>query len=173
MVPQTRSELVQTLEASRQEFNAAVEGLSDSEARKQPAPGRWSVLECVEHVGLVEERFFGRLQQAARKDAAPNKQREAELAALVIDRTKRIDAPEPARPTGRYSTLAEALDQFNAARGRLMQFADERAADLYSLSVEHPRFGPLNGAEQLLIAAGHSRRHADQIREVRAALPKT
>jgi hypothetical protein len=62
------------------------------------------------------------------------------------------------------------LQQFQNARNTTLQFARERAADLYTLASMHPAFGSLNGVEALMIIAGHARRHADQIREVRAAL---
>jgi prephenate dehydrogenase len=64
------------------------------------------------------------------------------------------------------------LERFHAARGRTMQLAQERAADLYTLASAHPVFGPLNGVEAMIIIAFHSRRHAEQIREVRAAIEK-
>jgi len=53
-----------------------------------------------------------------------------------------------------------------------LQFARERAAELYALASMHPAFGPLNGVEALIIIASHSRRHAEQIREARAAIEK-
>ena len=43
-------------------------------------------------------------------------------------------------------------------------------SDLYSVSIEHARFGVMNGVELLHTIAGHARRHAEQIREVRANL---
>jgi DinB superfamily len=171
MAPEERSELVNTLENSREEFNTAASGISESQARVSPEAGRWSVLQCVEHVTIVEERFLSRLEGAGRTAAPPvNKEREAHLAARVINRTERAEAPEPVRPAGRFTSLAEALAGFNAARTRTVRFAEAQGAGIYSLASEHPRFGPLNGAELLVIMAGHARRHAEQIREVRAAL---
>jgi len=73
-------------------------------------------------------------------------------------------------PSGRFSTLGQALDHFNASRTRSILFADSRCDDLYRLASAHPRFGTINGVEFLIIMAGHSRRHAEQIRETRAAL---
>jgi uncharacterized damage-inducible protein DinB len=174
MAPEERSEIVQTLENSRQELNAALEGVSESQAAANPEAGRWSVLECLEHITAVEERFLRRLEQAERT-AAPvsDKQREAELATLVADRKQRAVAPEPVRPVGRFTSVAQALEHFNAVRTRTIQFAEERAADLYSLAAEHPRFGPRNGVEMLLIVSGHAQRHAEQIREAKDAVAKS
>jgi hypothetical protein len=171
MAPEERSEIVRALEDSRKEFCAAVEGVSEEHAKVSPAAGRWSVLECVEHVAVVEQRFLSRLEVAGQPPAPPpDKQKEAELAVRVTDRASRAQAPDPVQPSGRFLSLAQALEYFNAARTRTIEFATARCDDLYHLAWEHPRFGPLNGNEVLVITAGHARRHAAQIREVRSSI---
>jgi hypothetical protein len=62
--------------------------------------------------------------------------------------------------------LEEATAQFNAARDRTTRYAEEHSRELYSISIDHPRFGKLNGVEVLVLMAGHTQRHADQIREI-------
>jgi uncharacterized damage-inducible protein DinB len=173
MAPEQSIDVFDALQTSSRELNAALAGISESQAAASPAPGRWSVLECLEHVVTVEERFLGRLEQAERTSPqTADKDREAQLSAMAASRAKRAEAPEPARPSGRFTNLAEALHEFNAVRTRSLRFVQDHAADLYSLSAEHPRFGHLNGAELLLIVAGHAQRHADQIREVTATLAR-
>lgn len=164
-------DLVEALEKSRQEFQAAVANVGEEHAKAKPEAGRWSVLECVEHVTVVEERFLGRLEAAPRLESPRvDKEKEAELAVRVPNRTTKAEAPEPVRPTGRFSSLSDALDQFHAVRDRTIRVAQDRAGDLYWLALEHPRFGPLNGAEFIVLIAGHARRHAAQIQEVKSAL---
>lgn len=171
MAPKERTEIVDNLERSRQEFLAAVAGLTDAQAKTRPDAERWSVLDCVEHVAFVEERFLGWLNAAERLDAPRvDKENEAGLTARVPDRSTRLKAPEAVLPNGRFATIEQALEQFKAQRARSIQFAQDRAGDLYCLAAQHPRFGPVNGVELLIIIAGHSRRHAEQIRETRAAL---
>jgi uncharacterized damage-inducible protein DinB len=171
MNPTQVSEIVNTLENSRREFIAACEGVTESLEKVAPAPGRWSVLDCVEHVTTVEERFLGWLASGQRMEAPlSDPQKEAELAARVANRTTRVEAPEAVRPVGRFVTLAAALEHFNAARARSARFADDHRDDLYWLAAEHPRLGKLNGVEFLTIIAAHARRHAEQIRETRAAI---
>ena len=174
MAPQERTEIVQNLERSREDFLAAVAGLTEAQAKARPDPERWSVLDCVEHVTFVEDRFLGFLE-AAEKLESPrvDKEKEAGLKARIPDRSVRAKSPEAAVPTGRFSTLAQAIEQFNANRTRSIQFAEDRCDDLYCLSSAHPRFGPMNGIEFLIIIAGHSRRHGEQIREARAALEQS
>jgi hypothetical protein len=175
MAPKEKTEIadniVDNLERSRQEFMAAVAGLTESQAKVRPDPERWSVLDCVEHVTSVEERFLGFLQKAEKLDAPRvDREKEAGLTVRIPDRSTRVKAPEAVVPTGRFQTLAEAIDQFNAGRTRSIQFAEQCGDELYCLASAHPRFGPMNGVEFLIIIAGHSRRHAEQIRETRAAL---
>ena len=171
MAPKERTEIVENLERSRQEFIAALAGLSESQAKLRPDPERWSVLDCVEHVATVEERFLGWLEAAEKLDAPRvDKEKEAGFTARVPDRSVRVKAPDAVLPVGRFTSLAQAVEQFNAGRTRCIQFADDHCDDLYCLASAHPRFGPVNGVELLIIIAGHSRRHAEQIRETRAAL---
>jgi len=174
MDPREQTEIVQNLERSREEFLHAVAGITESQAKARPDPERWSVLDCVEHVIIVEERFLSRLEAAEKRDAPLiDKGKEATLMARVPDRSVRAKSPEAAVPGGRFATLEQALEQFNAGRTRSIRFAEDRWDDLYCLAGEHPRFGQLNGVEFMIIIAGHSRRHGEQIRETRAALEQS
>lgn len=167
---QKKVQIAGALEDSRSEVNAAISGISETQASVVPEADRWSVIQCVEHIATVEERFLGRLEEAERvQTSAPDLAREAALLERVTSRATRVVAPEAARPSGRFPTLSDAAEHFNSVRRKTMQFAEEHGDELYALSVEHPRFGRLNGAEVLLVMAGHARRHADQIREITAS----
>lgn len=173
MAPQekSQSEIIDHLEHGRHDFLNAVAGIDETQAAQRPDPARWSVLDCVEHVTFVEARFLGWLENAKRVETPEiDKQKESGVLAGLVDRSRRIQAPEAVHPTGRYGTLAQALEQFNVNRNRSIQFAQHHHGDLYHLAVEHPRLGPMNGVEFMMIITGHARRHAAQIRETRAAL---
>jgi uncharacterized damage-inducible protein DinB len=169
MTAEAAPDLIRLLEESRLELNAAAAGLSEAQATAVPETGGWSVLQCVEHVAGVEERFLGRLSAAPRLEA-PVESRGAELAHLTANRGRRVQAPEAVHPTGRFTSLAEALEAFNSVRGRVAQVTQERAADLELLALEHSFFGVLNGVGMVAVIAGHARRHAGQVREIRASL---
>ena len=62
------------------------------------------------------------------------------------------------------------MEQFDSARAGSIRFAESRGAGLYALAAKHPFFGLCNGQEVMLLMATHARRHATQIREIRAAL---
>jgi hypothetical protein len=148
----------------------SVHGLTEEQARQSPAPGRWSALDCLEHLTLVEGRFQEWLLNG--REIEPNKsvEREMTLYQLVTDRSEKREAPEAVLPAGRFASLAAATAAFTHAREKTMQLAAERGTGLYTINASHPRFGDMNGAELMNLIAGHARRHADQIREVRKAL---
>ena len=171
MAPQEQSEIVKCLEDSRADFRAAAEGVSEAQAKMRPAPEQWSVLECVEHIVVAEGRFLGWVQNPVAEPAPPmDKEKEAKLLLGVSGRSQRVNAPEPVHPTGRFTTLAEALAQFDAVRANSIQFAESNGPGLYSLAAKHPFFGAVNGGEVMVLIAAHARRHAAQIREIRASL---
>jgi len=154
------------LESAREELIAAVSGLTDEQARTRPAPDRWSVLECLEHVSFVERRFLGMVKGSeagtpAERDAA----KEATLKERMQDRVNRRTAPDAVRPSGKYGSVSEALQDFNAARDETLRFAAAEGPNLLTRSANHAVLGPLNGVEALLLIAGHGRRHTVQMRE--------
>jgi hypothetical protein len=171
LTPGETTEILKALHDSRAEFLAAAGGLTEEEAKTSPAAGRWSVIQCVEHIVLAEGRFLGWLEDPKDLPLPPvDHEKEAKLLVGVASRETRVNAPDPVQPTGRFSTLADALREFEAARARSIAFAEKQGAGLYSLAAKHAFFGPVNGAEVMCLMAAHSRRHAAQMREIRAEL---
>jgi len=163
--------ILKELAAGGDAFLDAIGGLPEDLAAASPGPGRWSVVECVEHVAVSED-FLLHLITLAEHTAAPvvNPKREASILARGADRTTPAVSPAVARPTGRFATLAEAVESFLAARERTLRFVETCDEDLRAKSVMHPLIGPINCHEALLLIAVHPRRHAMQIRENRTAL---
>lgn len=131
----------------------------------KPDPEGWSVLEIIEHVTISERAM---LSQLMRSDVAEsgdrNAAKESEIHSKLTIRAVKVQAPERARPTGRFESLDIAKRQYAAARAQTIQFACDRAAELARLAGQHMVFGPVNGAEMLVIIGAHSHRHAAQIR---------
>jgi hypothetical protein len=170
MAPEQEIEIVETLQKSSQDLHAAVEGIAEAQAGTRPAEGRWSVLECLEHVATVERRFLGRLESAGQLVSPIDPQREPSVLAMVTDRSQRRQAPEMVQPSGRFASLADALTDFDSTRAQVIRFAEAHYSELRTLGAQHPLFGQINGYELMLIIAGHACRHAAQIREARSAL---
>ena len=75
MTPEDINDVAGQLESARAELIAVVSSLTEEQARTRPAPGRWSVLDCLEHVCYVERRFLRMVRESeaerpAERDAA-------------------------------------------------------------------------------------------------------
>ena len=163
--------LTMTAQALREELA----GVNADQAAFRPAPDRWSVLECVEHIVLAEgavTRVLAALEPAARAgdgtQAPPIS--DAELSGFATDRSRRFEAPGEIRPTGRFATLEDAMAAFGRGREDLLEVMAAASGDLRATGAVNPaveRF--LDGVQWGLLAAGHVERHTLQIREVKAS----
>ena len=175
-----RARALKYLEDSGAEFLGAIDGVNDAQWRWKPAPEKWSVGECAEHVVLAEGAMFQKIQDAL---AAPantaweEKTRgKTEIIEMVMaPRMGRVSAPEPLVPTGGL-TKAEVKARFERQRAVFVKFAREAQAPLKEHTAEHPfaMFNPLNAYQWLIYAPLHTMRHDKQIAEVKttAGYPK-
>jgi uncharacterized damage-inducible protein DinB len=170
MTDNERQEILASLENGSAVLLETLHGVTDELAVRVPAPGKWSILQCVEHVAVVEDYLFG-LILASKQAETPviNAQRELLIASRGADRTNRRESPEGALPTGRFSTLSEAVQHLLASRARTIQFVQTNNEDLRARIATHPLMGPVNCQELLLLMAVHPVRHAKQIDEIKAA----
>jgi DinB superfamily len=148
----------------------AVKGLSEAQFNFKPAPDRWSVAECLEHISIVEATVSTGVRARLEKAPAPAAGRDFQQMDLMIlkmvpDRSTKIKAPPQLEPAGK-ATPAEILARFLASREQTMNWL-KTDSDLRGHVVDHPVLGPLDGYEWILAAAGHSERHTKQILEVK------
>ena len=157
--------LLSILEAGRLDFLDATAEISPEQGSARPAPGCWSVLECIEHVVIAEDRYLSWISNGTSIAPQRNQDRELRLFTTIRSRLTRVQAPEVLWPAGRFDSLTAALAEFKAVRDRSVQLVEERGESLYSIGARHPYFGDVNGVELIQLMDGHARRHADQIRE--------
>jgi DinB superfamily len=169
-----KQELLKSLESGREAVLAALENLTEDLAARAPGPCRWSIRECVEHLFLAEHHLFTEIA-ASQPSETPvgSRLRENNILKRGADRSRTLEAPEMARPNGRFSTLADALQAFVASRDQTIRYVRNFQDDPRRQTANHPLVGPVNCYEMLLIIAIHPHRHAAQIREVRSALSAT
>jgi hypothetical protein len=165
--------LLDSLRQSRDAFLSALDGVREAEAVWKPEPGRWSMLECAEHVAIAEAAMFRAVRHGTPivEPAPADGTREERFRTGALDRGRKFAAPEGALPRGRFATLAEAVEQFVATRERTILYVDSCAEDLRGLSTVHPAFGRVTYLECLWLLIGHPVRHAEQIREIRGLPP--
>jgi DinB superfamily len=165
-----REQALHYLAETRAGVIEAVKGLSDAQFNFKPAPDRWSVAECLEHIAIVEDLTLNGIRPRLEKGAAPAadrdvKQIDAMVLAKVPDRSTKVQAPPQLHPTGRQ-TPATTLEHFLASRQQTVNWL-KSDSDLRGHVVDHPVLGPLDGYQWILAVAAHSERHTKQILEVK------
>jgi hypothetical protein len=163
--------LLQSLRESREVFLRALGGVTETEAAWKPAPDRWSIFECAEHVVIAESGMFRGIREGTpvTEPGLADADREKRLRAAAADRNRKWVAPELVRPSGRFASLAEATAQFVERRERTIRWVESCPEDLRTLSTLHPAAGRITCHECLWVLIAHPVRHAEQIREIREA----
>ena len=171
-------DVLATLDASRLALRESVTEIPAAARSVRPGPDRWSAVDIIEHLSLVEARFSavvgGKIADALSGGLAPERQARESLPegirTLLADRTRTRTAPEAAIPSGAMNERAAwaAADKARAGFRAAVLSADGRA--LSGVIHEHPFFGPLNVYQWVELIAAHEMRHVAQVREAAAQL---
>jgi uncharacterized protein YjbI with pentapeptide repeats len=163
-------DFVAFLEDGRRDFLDAVGGSHAHLAATKPSSKAWSVLECIEHVIAVEDRYRSWIAEGTAVPPRRDSRKEMRLYMTIRSRLTKLETPDVLRPGRRFQTLSAAMMEFEATRDQSVELVREPGDRLYAIGARHPYFGALNGAELIQLIDGHARRHADQIRETCHAL---
>ena len=171
-------DVLATLDASRQALRESVAAIPPAARTSRPGPDRWSPVNIIEHLSLVEARFSavvgGKIADAINAGLGPERQARESLPerirTVLADRTGRRTAPDAAIPSGAMDEHAAwaAADRARAGFRAAVLSADGRA--LSGVIHEHPFFGPLNVYQWVELIAAHEMRHVAQVREAAAQL---
>jgi hypothetical protein len=171
------------LNAADRDAQSLAAELTPKQGAWQPAPGSWSVAECLEHLAISNRAYIAAMQLAADRARSEGKMRRgpanpgffggwfAKLLEPPAKRGFRIKAP-PAIVPSRAATLAEAFADFASAQIEVRAFLQTNAdLDLARITFANPFIGGVRFslASGLNIITVHERRHLWQAQNVRRA----
>jgi hypothetical protein len=164
---------LQYLESTKKGVLDATKGLSDAQWNFKSAPDRWSLAELIEHLAAAEDMLRGVTQEQIMKSPAVPirsteeiKKSDETVLAMVTDRTHKVQAPEPLKPTNRFGSPLEAQKHFVESRAATEEYL-KNTPGLRAHLGDSP-LGKLDGYEFLLFTGAHSERHTKQMLEVKA-----
>jgi hypothetical protein len=170
MTDAERAELVAHLERTGAKFEKSIEGLSEAQWHYKAAPERWSPAEAAEHIATSESFIRGAIEPMMKQEPAAEllaAGRKDSIDQIVVDRSKKFQAPEPLKPANKYKSAAEALAVFRAERAKTIEFV-KTGGDFRLHASVNPAAGPLDGYGWVKFLSAHSERHTLQIEEVKA-----
>lgn len=166
------AELLAYLDAQADVLRDAFDAVPAGRRAARPSPDRWSPVEVVHHLVIVERRLAHRLAALVEEARALPPETDASplLPTLrttrVVDRTRRLTTSELGEP--RDTDPARVWDELAEVRAALKAVvARGDGLALGAVTAPHPALGEFTGYEWIAFAGAHAARHAAQIREMR------
>jgi DinB superfamily len=172
-----KDKALQYLESTKQDVLDATKGLSAAQWNFKPAPDRWSVAECMEHIASAEDYIRGMVEaQVMKAPAAPDRdvaKIDAAIIANVPERKTKAQAPDAIKPSNRFGSPEGSIKHFIESRAATETFL-KNTSGLRDHAADSPVGTKWDAYEFILLIAAHSERHTNQIKEVKAdpAYPK-
>lgn len=174
LTKEERDRAVEYLKQTKKDFLAAIEGVSEAQWKFKAAPDRWSLAETAEHIAVTEETIWKLVSEKIMKSpATPEKAAEAKgkdevILSKIPDRSRKAQAPEQLRPTGRWATRPALVKDFEGMRAQEIAYLAETKEDLRNHFEEHPFLKTMDAYQWLIFNGAHCKRHTAQILEVKA-----
>jgi uncharacterized damage-inducible protein DinB len=137
-------------------LRAAVTGLEDRSLETPEAPGKWSVLQVVQHLADTELVVYGRNRIMAAED---------DPMLVVFDQDRWVALREATD-----STLDESLSEFAQLRALHLEFLRRLPQEAWTHPGRHPERGPTTIEATVRLHAAHDLYHLAQIERIKQAL---
>jgi len=153
----TQANLIQTLQQ-----------IDDKAWTYRPADGGWTVEECMHHILLAEKAVFNQVKAAMQAEAEPGvstREKDAWLLSKIADRGVKVKTPLPMQLEG--STKAQMAAGLKKSRTEILDYLQQKDLALRAHFGRSP-YGKADAYQLMLVIAGHSMRHHNQMLEVLA-----
>jgi hypothetical protein len=172
-MPHELAQLSDRLDQSRARVLALVEGTDEDQRSSQPAEGKWSLLQVVEHLVLAEEGTLKVFEQGPPPE--PKVKVRSVLALRAIEGLfgLRLRLPVPSKSL--TPTTPESLEPLRvrwvaAGKGIAQYVGALEPDDLRKPRFRHPVAGWLTAAQGIDFLERHIRHHERQIHRIRRSL---
>ncbi len=164
--------LIDHLKDTKSSFLKSTKDLSESQLAFKPAPDKWSIKECMQHLALSEKGIWSLADASLKKPANPEKRGEIimtdnDLLTGTSDRSKKFQAPEMFQPKqSQWKTTYETVESFKNDRAALIKYVKTTTQDVRNHVAETP-FGYLDAYQIMIFISAHTNRHTQQIEEIK------
>jgi hypothetical protein len=180
LTKEERASAISYLKETEKAFLAAVNAVSDAQWTFKAAPDHWSIAETAEHIATAEDFIWARVNEMMKAPANPERRAETQGKDKIIldkipDRSRKAQAPEPLKPTGKFATREELVKHFKEVRAKEIAFLEQTKEDLRSHIADNPALDAMDAYQWVIFNGAHSKRHTAQIEEVKtdAKYPKS
>lgn len=170
---QDREFMLKHLIETRDHMTQVLDGLTNTQLNFKPTKDSWSIAECVEHLAVTENGFGGLIQKTV--GAGPNPAlkdslvfKDEDIMANISNRSNKVKTSEAFEPSGQFESFEKTLQAFIDKRNSHIEYVKTTEDDLRNRYSKDLPFGPVDGVQLIIFAAGHTERHVLQMKEVMA-----
>lgn len=154
-------------------LNKSVAGLTEEQLNFKPAPDRWSISQCLEHIVTTEQMLFEMTKKGMEAPANPEdrddiKVTDEQVIAGMTDRSHKAQAPEQLLPDGKYKDAQTAIADLEKTRKPILEYINTVPLEELRNHVGESPMGSFDSYQSFLYIPGHTARHTAQIEEVKA-----
>lgn len=170
LTDEERKMAVSELSTSLDRLMDALEDLTKDQLNYKVTEDSWSIAECVEHITISEVAFSDMLQGLVQSPADPKNRekvqiKDADLIAMMKDRSNKVKTQKPFEPTGKFGTHDATMETFVEKRRANIEYVKTTEDDLRNRAQTFP-FGTVDGYQIILFMSAHSDRHISQMEEI-------
>lgn len=163
------------LNSSLMKFNSAISNLSEAQLNFKPAPNKWSIAECIEHITLAELEFPKILEREMQKSSNPDLRskisiQDDEIRPKMTSKKWKANSPEIFKPSNKFTNAKEAITTFQNQRNQTIGYVETTKDDLRNHYWKHPLTGKIDLYQTLILMSAHSERHIEQIENIKLSI---
>jgi uncharacterized damage-inducible protein DinB len=144
-----------------------VRSLDNQKLNTKPTAKEWSVLECLEHLIVIEKLAKKVFDLESVEPRRPYFSKIEMMKNGLLNFNEKYEASEIFLPTGLYSDSNKALEDFENQRKEISKKGDLK---LLYIGIEHPIFGKLTKLEWVYFCIFHAQRHFEQMKRVASSV---
>lgn len=161
------------IKANTELLFTSVNALNAEQLSYKPAENSWSVLECLEHIYLIDKAVLGAISAPPSENSSENNKTELfseeKLNKLLIGgRSFKVPAPDFVKPTGQFSSIDEATQSIQLIINKIDHFITSHPFEQYTHTYKHPVLGAMTPTDWIHFLVSHTQRHIHQIEDLKA-----
>ncbi|MFY9308861.1 MAG: DinB family protein [Bacteroidia bacterium] len=161
------------IKSNTAKLHESYNSLNEGQVRFKPADNCWSVLECLEHIYLIDKAVLAALTGITHENIPDNVRTELfgpeKLDKLLVKgRSFKVPAPDFVKPTGKFTNIADAAQHLDSVTKRVIEHINSYPVEQDVRTYKHPILGYMTPTDWVHFLVSHTERHIHQIEELKA-----
>lgn len=164
-----RKKSIELLQGSMDKLVELTKELSPGQLNFRPSENRWSIMDNINHLIKVEDVVWNIITTSLAESGEGQKSDipDEEFIKKMSTREQNFNAPARLQPKEEdYHSYREAIEAFQKARQRTIEFVKKTDKDLRGHFAQNPVFGNLDTFQWTLHPSTHCYRHIEQVEEI-------